>query len=142
MPRRSMVALLVIAAAIAGLGILRSLDRTTDPAPPDRRSAATDVAADARPTLLDFGRGTCVPCQKMMPVLDELAQRHTGAVDVRYMDLADPAGQARARELRVRIIPTQVLIAADGSEVGRHEGFWPLDEVEARFEELGWTTAR
>jgi len=135
---RSVVVLVLIAAAVAGLGAFRASRRAPADAPPADDAAAPD--ARARPALLDFGRGTCVPCKQMMPVLDELAQRHAERVDVRYLDLADAANQARAEELGVHVIPTQVLLAADGSVVGRHEGFWALEEVEARFAELGWTS--
>ena len=100
------------------------------------------AAVEELPTILDFGRGECIPCQKMMPVLDMLADRHEGRVVVRYLDLSDPANLERATAMRVSIIPTQILVAADGTEVDRHQGFWALDAIEARMGELGWTPER
>ena len=135
---RTVAALVGIVAVVAALGAFRTWR--------DGMASHADTAADeapvaALPRLLDFGRGTCVPCKRMMPVLDELATRHAGRVDVQYLDLSQPANQERAKQLGVRVIPTQVLLSADGTEVARHEGFWALEEIEERLASLGWVAA-
>ena len=33
-----------------------------------------DIAQSPLPKLLDFGRGVCIPCKKMAPILQELSQ--------------------------------------------------------------------
>jgi len=139
MSSRSWGALVGIALLVVALGVFRA---SSTPAPTTAGPPAASEPEVALPTILDFGRGECLPCQKMMPVLETLAERHEGRIRVQYLDLAEPLNQERATELHVRVIPTQVLVAADGTEVDRHEGFWALDEVETRMGELGWTTER
>lgn len=138
MPGRTWIALAGVALLVVALGVYRSSRTAAVPRP----SAPDAVAQSTLPTLLDFGRGTCVPCRKMMPVLDALAERHAGRITVRYLDLGEPDNQRRATEMRVRIIPTQILVGADGTERDRHEGFWELDAIESRLEQLGWTPRR
>ena len=75
----------------------------------------------------------------MKPVLEELAHRHEGRVEVRMVDLRDPAGEALGRAHGVRLIPAQVLLDAAGVERFRHEGFMALEELEAEMARLGWT---
>jgi thioredoxin 1 len=139
MSRRTPLVLAGIVIFIVALGIYRASQSPPNAASETRATADSEVLL---PTILDFGRGACIPCKQMMPVLETLAERHEGRIRVRYLDLARPANQERAAELRVRVIPTQVLLAADGAEVARHEGFWALDAIEAHLEELGWTPER
>ena len=137
---RTWIALAGVAVIVVALGAYRAASTPATTQGAERH--ASESSDEPLPTLLDFGRGECVPCQKMMPVLETLARQQDGHVRVRYLDLSEPDNLERAKQLRVRVIPTQVLIDADGSEVARHEGFWALADIEARLVELGWTPAR
>ncbi|MBK8979029.1 MAG: thioredoxin family protein [Planctomycetes bacterium] len=134
MKRSSWLTLVGIAGLVAVLAALRGTrDDAVSPGP---------QAGTTLPAILDFGRGTCVPCRQMMPILDELRDAHAGVVEVRYCDLGDPASAERARELGIKLIPTQVFLAADGSEVFRHEGFFAREAIDAKLAELGWIPRR
>ena len=138
MKPRSWITLGVIVLAVVGLGVLRSLS-----APPG--GAASEKVPEpghGLPGILDFGRGVCDACKRMTPVLDELAEKHEGRIVVRYLDLNVPANKKRADEMGVRLIPTQILVDAKGDEVIRHEGFWPLPDIELEMEVLGWIPER
>lgn len=134
MNRRSWITIAAIVAVVVALGLLRG---GADPG-----AAPADQAETGRPAILDFGRGTCVACKKMMPVLDEVREAYRGVVDVRYHDLANEVSTERARELGIRLIPTQVFLTAGGEEVWRHEGFLPREEIEQKLVELGWISSR
>ena len=136
MNRRSWITLGCIAGLVAVLGLARR------GATPDPAGEPVPAQAAALPAILDFGRGTCVPCRQMMPVLDELREAYAGVVEVRYLDLAEQHNAERAREFGVKLIPTQVFVAADGAEVFRHEGFIPREAIEQKLRELGWTSSR
>ncbi len=138
MKPRVWITLLVIVLIVAGLGAYRSLSA------PKGEKAASEVPEPGHglPGILDFGRGECLPCKQMMPVLDALAEKHEGRIVVRYLDLNVPENKVRADEMRVRIIPTQIFIDARGEEIIRHEGFWPLDDIEYEMEVLGWIPQR
>lgn len=75
----------------------------------------------------------------MQPVLEELARKHAGKVEVRMIDLREPEGERLALAHRVTLLPTQVLLDAAGKERFRHEGAIALADLEAEFARLGWT---
>jgi thioredoxin 1 len=87
------------------------------------------------PMLVDLGRGTCIPCKKMKPILEELATEYRGRAIVKVIDLRDEP-QA-ANQYRIRLIPTQIFFDPEGQEVFRHEGFMDKQSIEAKFAEMG-----
>ena len=87
------------------------------------------------PMLVDLGRGTCIPCKKMKPILDELKAEYGGKAIVRVIDLRDEPNEAR--KYGIRLIPTQIFFDAEGKEVFRHEGFMDKQSIIAKFAEMG-----
>ncbi len=164
MTARSFTTLALIASVIVVLGVLRSRDAEATMADPATAAPATAAPATAipatqtpttpepapgakppavaLPSILDFGRGECLACKQMMPVLDAVRDAHALSVEVRYLDLAIESNRERADAYRVRLIPTQIFLAADGRELFRHEGFLPQDQIEQKLVEFGWITAR
>lgn len=76
---------------------------------------------DNLPMLLDFGRGVCIPCKMMKPVLEEVAREYDGKLLVRIVEI-DQYRELR-RQFRIHLIPTQVFIDSKGKVFHRHEGF-------------------
>ena len=89
------------------------------------------------PKVLDFGRGKCIPCKKMAPILAELAEEYEGRAVIRVIDIGEPGGREMSREYDIRIIPTQIFLDAEGNEIWRHEGFLPKDEIVQKLREMG-----
>jgi thioredoxin 1 len=87
------------------------------------------------PMLVDLGKGTCIPCKKMKPILDELKAEYQGKAIVRVIDLRDEPKEAR--KYGIRLIPTQIFFDAEGKEVFRHEGFMDKQSIKAKFAEMG-----
>ena len=87
------------------------------------------------PTLVDLGKGTCVPCKKMKPILEELQKDYQGKAVVRVIDLRDEPKEAS--KYGIRLIPTQIFFDAEGKEVYRHEGFMDKQSIKAKFAEMG-----
>jgi thioredoxin 1 len=88
-----------------------------------------------RPVVADFGRGTCIPCKMMKPILDELQKEYAGRAEILIIQIDEyPAVTQR---VGIRAIPTQVFYDAKGKEVYRHEGFMPREDVVARLTGLG-----
>lgn len=85
--------------------------------------------AKGRVTFLELGGVGCKPCDAMVPVLEEIKRRYAGRVDVEFHDVRK--NPDAAMKWRVVIIPTQVFLDGQGKEFFRHEGFLPLEEVEA-----------
>jgi thioredoxin 1 len=103
--------------------------QTQTPPQPARRAQAK------LPRLVDLGRGTCIPCKKMAPILEELAGEYKGRAVVEVIDLRDRPGAAQ--EYGIKLIPTQVFFDEKGQEVWRHEGFLAKDQIVAKFQEMG-----
>ena len=87
------------------------------------------------PMLVDLGRGTCIPCKKMKPILDELKAEYQGKAIVRVIDLRDEPKEAS--KYGIRLIPTQIFFDAEGKEIYRHEGFLDKQAIKTKFAEMG-----
>lgn len=61
-----------------------------------------------RPALIDFYASWCGPCQRLSPIIDELAKEYNGKVDIYKVDV--DAEEELARLFKVRSIPTLVYI--------------------------------
>jgi thioredoxin 1 len=106
-----------------------------EPAAPMREPQAPVTSAARMPRLVDLGRGTCIPCKQMAPILKELTDEYKGRAIVEVIDLRERP--EAAREYKIKLIPTQVFYDKSGAEVWRHEGFLPKDQIVAKFQELG-----
>ncbi len=106
--------------------------------PATSRVAPADAASvpKALPQLVDLGRGTCIPCKQMMPVLESLRKEYAGRLLVEIIDLRDEP-EAGAR-FGVQMIPTQVFLDPSGKELHRHVGFISKEDIVATWKDLGF----
>jgi len=88
-----------------------------------------------RPVLADFGRGTCIPCKMMQPILEKLKKQYEGKAEILIIDVGEYP--ALTRKYRITIIPTQIFFDPDGNEVYRHQGFMPEADIIEQLEKLG-----
>jgi len=93
--------------------------------------------ANGKPTIAEFGRGTCIPCKQMKPILEELAKDFEGKLNVVIVSIDDY--QALTSHYRIAAIPTQVVFDSEGKELGRHIGLWPKDQIIRILPQLGIT---
>ncbi len=101
-------------------------------------NSKTDVKSEQKkslPMLVDLGKGTCIPCKKMKPILDELKTEYQGRAIVKVIDLRYEPGEAR--RYGIRLIPTQIFFDAEGNEVYRHEGFMDKQSIKMKFADIG-----
>ena len=92
-------------------------------------------AEPSLPRLVDLGRGTCIPCKMMAPILEALQRDYAGRLTVEVIDISDHPDAVD--KYGVQIIPTQVFYSALGDELFRHEGFMSRDEILDKWRELG-----
>ncbi|MHB0937315.1 MAG: thioredoxin family protein [Armatimonadota bacterium] len=98
-------------------------------------STAQPAKAKALPRLLELGADKCIPCKMMQPVLAELRQDYPSTLQVDFIDVWKDS--AAGEQYGVQSIPTQIFFDADGKEIFRHVGFYPKDEILAKFKEHG-----
>lgn len=90
------------------------------------------------PILLEFGRGWCIPCKYMKPILDDMSAAYTGKAIVMTVDM--DVNKDLVRDFRIRMMPTQVFLTPDGKEFFRNEGVFERDAIMKVFAQMGVPT--
>ncbi len=98
--------------------------------------SASVFAADL-PQLIDVGADKCIPCIQMAPILDNLKADFAGQLDVKFIDAWK--NKKEAARYGVRMIPTQIFYAADGTELYRHTGFYGREAILEKWLEFGYS---
>jgi len=88
-----------------------------------------------KPVLADFGRGVCIPCKQMKPVLEELAAEYKEKTSILIIEIDEHP--ALTRRHHIRLIPTQIFFDAQGKEIYRHEGFMSKKAIKEKFKDMG-----
>ncbi len=88
-----------------------------------------------KPVLADFGRGVCIPCKQMKPVLEELAAEYKEKTSILIIEIDEYP--ALTRRHHIRLIPTQIFFDAQGKEVYRHEGFMSKKAIKEKLKDIG-----
>jgi thioredoxin 1 len=96
-----------------------------------RRPADASVPSDpskAKVTFIELGSVSCIPCRAMQPVMRALEKEYGNQIRIVFHDVWQD--DAPAKTYRIRVIPTQVFLDQDGHEFHRHEGFYPLEQID------------
>ena len=89
--------------------------------------AVNQSLASGKPTVIDLGARTCIPCKKMAPILESLTGELRGRANVLFIDVWE--NKSAADKFRVQMIPTQIFFDAQGKEVKRNMGFMDKTEI-------------
>ncbi len=87
------------------------------------------------PILLEFGRGWCIPCKYMKPILQDMSKAYAGKAIVMTVDM--DANKDLVRDFKIRMMPTQVFITPDGKEFFRNEGTLEREQIAGVFNKMG-----
>ena len=142
MKKNIIIVVLLVVAIVAVMAVKNK--KNENPAVADNTVEKTSQAVVATPKvdkplpkLLDLGADKCIPCKMMMPILDELKKTYAGQLNVEFIDVwKNPSAGTK---YGIRSIPTQIFYNADGKELFRHEGFFPREDIMAKWKELGVT---
>jgi thioredoxin 1 len=83
----------------------------------------------AKVTFIELGSVNCIPCKAMRPVMRDLEKKFGNQIRIEFYDVLQD--EDPARKYNIRVMPTQVFLDQDGREFHRHEGFYPLAEIES-----------
>lgn len=86
----------------------------------------TEVLQSNVPVLVDFSATWCGPCQKMAPLVDELANEFSGQAKVVKVDV--DSNQELAVRYQIMSVPTLMIIKG-GEVVRRWIGFTAKQEL-------------
>ncbi len=88
-----------------------------------------------KPSLIDFGASGCGPCDMMTPILEQLKKEYSGIVNIEFIDVRNH--QILSARYGISSIPVQIFFDANGNEFYRHVGFFPKNQILAKFKEMG-----
>lgn len=81
------------------------------------------------PVLVEFGAEWCPPCKMLKPVIDDLARRYAGKMQVGLLDCdAEPDIQ---QKYGIMGLPT-LLLFQNGTPVQFMVGYMPRERIEAK----------
>jgi thioredoxin 1 len=92
---------------------------------------------DIKATFVELGSMGCIPCDKMQPIMKEIAEEYQRQVKVIFYDVRTVFGAPYKDKFKIRAIPTQVFLDKDGKEYFRHLGFFAKDQVVKVLQEQG-----
>jgi thioredoxin 1 len=94
-----------------------------------------NARSSGKPSMVDFGASGCRPCDMMAPILETLAKKYEGKINILFVHVnKEPILAAR---FGIQSIPVQVFFDKTGREVFRHTGFFSQEDIESKFSELG-----
>ena len=103
--------------------------------PSSNEATIKAALTSGRPSVIDFGARSCIPCKKMAPILEELNRELSGKANVLFNDVWKD--DSLASGYRIQMIPTQIFFNAKGQEVKRHMGFMAKAEILKELKALG-----
>jgi thioredoxin 1 len=126
-------------------GFIRNLGKT-EPIAIDKSWLETHAAlamdnpidrarASGTPTFVSFGADTCMPCQQLKPIREEIAREYGERLNVVYIKVQEE--HYLAVRYGVQGIPHIIFFDAEGKESFTHTGFMPKDRLEAQIQNLG-----
>lgn len=79
-----------------------------------------EMSSYGLPMIVDYGSDSCIPCKEMAPVLEKMNQEMEGKAFIKFVDVWKYTDAAN--NVPVQVIPTQVLVNADGTPFVPSEG--------------------
>ena len=86
-----------------------------------------------KPVVIDFWAEWCIPCKKIAPIIDELAEQYEGRVKIGKYNVEESSDVAT--EFGIRSIPT-ILFFRDGKLVDKNVGSISKSNLEEKFNAL------
>jgi thioredoxin 1 len=80
-------------------------------------------------TFLEFGSTGCSACKRMEKVMDDIRRQYPDKVNVVFYNITYPKNRKLMKYYGVSVIPTQILLDAEGEEFFRHTGYIPTQEL-------------
>lgn len=93
-----------------------------------------EIPAPDMVTFVNLGADSCLPCQMMEPVIEELKETYKDQVKIAFIDVWKHTDQGQ--RFRITTIPTQIFYDHQGNETFRHQGYMDREAIVEVLEEL------
>ena len=98
---------------------------------------ASAAVAKPRVTFVELGSVNCIPCRAMQKVMKAVEEKYGDQLKIVFYDVWKEEQAHYAQEYKIRLIPTQVFLEANGKELMRHEGYFPEKDIDAFLQSHG-----
>jgi thioredoxin 1 len=88
-------------------------------------------------TFVELGSVNCIPCKAMQKVMKAVEKKYGSQIRITFYDVWKEEQAHYAQDYNIRLIPTQVLLDANGKELMRHEGYFPEKDIDAFLQSKG-----
>ncbi len=88
-------------------------------------------------TFIELGSVNCIPCKKMQPIMKSIENKYGSQIKVIFYDVWKAEHKDKAKQYKIRLIPTQVFLNEKGDEIHRHEGFYPEEDIDKFLQSKG-----
>lgn len=99
----------------------------------DNENFKKEVLECDKPVFIDFSAVWCGPCQKLSPIIDELANVYSEKIKIGKIDI-DKCMEL-AQEYKISAVPT-MLIFKNGEVVDTLSGLMSKKALEEKFQEI------
>ena len=88
-------------------------------------------------TFIELGSDKCIPCKKMQPILKSIEKKYREQIKVVFYDVWKDEYKSKSDEYKIKLIPTQIFLDANGKEIFRHEGYYPEAQIDKFLQSKG-----
>ncbi len=90
---------------------------------------AEEKKGKTKVTFIELGSVRCIPCRKMVPVMESIEAKFPKDVTVIFHDVWTARGKPYAKQYGIKTIPTQIFLDENEEEYFRHVGYFPEEEL-------------
>ena len=135
--KKQIILTLLICIAFGSLTIAQSKKSLKRNKPVPVMKDTSTIVSKPLVTFIELGSVNCIPCKAMQKVMKAVEEKYGSQLKVIFYDVWKQEQAHYAEEYKIRLIPTQVFLDANGKELKRHEGYFPEKEIDAFLQSKG-----
>ncbi len=135
--KRQIVLFLILNIAFGSATFAQSKKTTKKTKPTSVMKDTSITVANPLVTFVELGSVNCIPCKAMQKVMKAVEEKYGSQLKIVFYDVWKQEQAQYAEEYKIRLIPTQVFLDANGKELMRHEGYFPEKEIDAFLQSTG-----
>jgi len=135
--KKQIILMLIISIVFGSLTIAQSKKSSKKKKPASVVKDSSAIVLKPLITFVELGSVNCIPCKAMQKVMKAVEDNYGNQIKIIFYDVWKQEQSHYAQKYKIRLIPTQVLLDADGKEIMRHEGYFPEKEIDAFLQSKG-----